>query len=81
MRIRKTNQFRATRAIDTMHYYLARLYPNCDIGSDELLTINEEGCIDLITDILHACQLNNIKILPVVNMAKSNYEAVSGKTL
>ena len=74
--MKQENIDRAERAETAINHYAE----NClHQKSGEQST--EENIIDLITDLLHLCQKERIKIMPVLRMARMNYNDESGKAI
>lgn len=71
MKIKGRNTERAERGARSINFYSNLLYKKPGV--------NEETVIDLITDILHFCDAENIDKKIVLRLSKLNYEAESGK--
>lgn len=77
MRVREKNLQRINRAEMALHAHGSLIYPT----REEAEIINDERVIDLLSDLFHLCQLENVDINAVVRMAKDHYEEESGKNL
>jgi hypothetical protein len=73
--MKEANRMRAERARTALeHYETMCLHAQNPITTDEEI-------IDLITDIFHFCEREKIDIVPVIHMARNNYNTESGKAI